>query len=222
MDRHDLIDSQEMYLRTVLELEEEGIPPLRARLVERLDLSAPSVSEGVNRLIGEDLMVLNDDRTVGLTDEGRSQANRVMRKHRLAERLLVDVLEVAPEHVHEEACRWEHVISDRVEKRLFDFLGQPRTSPYGNPIPGVDELSDYEVLTLADSTGDRVRLERISELLQAKREVMHALDEVGIRAGVEVDVERTDGGLALTGPGGRVTVSDDSSHLLYVSELAGS
>jgi DtxR family Mn-dependent transcriptional regulator len=220
MDSHDLIDSQEMYLRTVLELEEEGIPPLRARLVERLELSAPSVSEGVRRLIDDGLMVLNDDRTVGLTDRGRNQANRVMRKHRLAERLLIDVLEVAPEHVHEEACRWEHVISDRVEKKLFDFLGQPTTSPYGNPIPGVDELSDYEVLTLANSVGGRVRLERISELLQARREIMHALDEAGIRAGVEVGVERdADEGLALAGPVGRVPLDVDAATLLYVSEV---
>lgn len=225
MDTHDLIDSKEMYLRTVLELEEEGIPPLRARLVERLELSAPSVSEGVKRFIADGLMVLNDDRTVGLTEQGRVQANRVMRKHRLAERLLVDVLEVASEHVHEEACRWEHVISDRVEKKLFDFLGQPRTSPYGNPIPGVEELGDlddYEVLTLAESVGQWVRLERISELLQAGREVMHALDEAGVRAGVEVEVDRTGDMLAVVGPSGRVPLDQDASALLYVSELSAS
>lgn len=218
MSDHDLIDSQEMYLRTVLELEEEGIPPLRARLVERLDISAPSVSEGVKRMIDADLMVLNDDRTVGLTDQGLAQANRVMRKHRLAERLLIDVLGVAPEHVHEEACRWEHVISDRVEKKLFDFLGQPTTSPYGNPIPGVEELEDYEVLTLANSVGERVRLERISEMLQSQREVMHELGEAAIQSGTEVAVER-DGPIVLVGPAGRVELDDDAAKLLYVAEL---
>lgn len=218
MSDHDLIDSQEMYLRTVLELEEEGIPAIRARLVDRLDISAPSVSEGVKRLIGEDLMVLNHDRTIGLTDEGRVQANRVMRKHRLAERLLIDVLGVAPEHVHEEACRWEHVISDRVEKKLFDFLGQPTTSPYGNPIPGVEELEDYEVLTLADSVGDRVRLDRISEMLQSRREIMHELGEAAITPGTEVGVDRSSP-IVLTGPGGSVVIDDEATRLLYVAEL---
>lgn len=218
MSDHDLIDSQEMYLRTVLELEEEGIPALRARLVDRLDISAPSVSEGVKRLIGEDLMVLNQDRTIGLTEEGRVQANRVMRKHRLAERLLIDVLGVAPEHVHEEACRWEHVISDRVEKKLFDFLGQPTTSPYGNPIPGVEELEDYEVLTLADSVGDRVRLDRISEMLQSQRAIMHELGEAAITPGTEVGVDRS-GPLVLTGPAGSVVIDDEATRLLYVAEL---
>jgi len=218
MSDHDLIDSQEMYLRTVLELEEEGIPALRARLVDRLDLSAPSVSEGVRRLIGDGLMVLNDDRTVGLTEQGRTQANRVMRKHRLAERLLIDVLGVASEHVHEEACRWEHVISDRVEKKLFDFLGQPTTSPYGNPIPGVEELEEYEVLTLANSVGTRVRLERISEQLQSRRDVIHELGVAAISPGTEVEVDRGDP-FVVTGPDGSVVLDHEATQLLYVSEL---
>jgi DtxR family Mn-dependent transcriptional regulator len=213
-----LIDSQEMYLRTVLELEEEGIPALRARLVERLGLSAPSVSEGVRRLVDAGLMVLDEDRVVGLTEQGNAQAMRVMRKHRLAERLLVDVLGLEPQYVHDEACRWEHVMSDRVEKKLFDFLGQPTTSPYGNPIPGVEEL-DYEVLALADARGERVRLERISEQLQSAHGLMHELAEAGIVPGAEVEVRR-DAGLVLVGPAGDVEIYPDSARLLYVSELA--
>jgi len=213
-----LIDSTEMYLRTVLELEEEGIPALRARLAERLDLSAPSVSEGVSRLESDGLVRLQEDRTVALTDAGRDIAVHVMRKHRLAERLLVDVLGVEPEHVHEEACRWEHVISDRVEAKLVEFLGNPTTSPYGNPIPGSD-ADPYERLTLAEATADRVRLERISERLQANHDVMHALDRLGVHAGDEVGVVRDGGQIRLTSSGTTAVVDDDSARLLYVSEV---
>jgi len=214
-----LIDSTEMYLRTVLELEEEGVPALRARLAERLDLSAPSVSEGVARLESEGLVRLEDDRTVSLTEPGRQIATHVMRKHRLAERLLVDVLGVEPEHVHEEACRWEHVISDRVEAKLVEFLGNPTTSPYGNPIPGTD-TPDYELLPLADATADRVRIERISEQLQGNHEVMGAFDAAGVWAGDEVAVERTDGVLSLRVDGQPpILLGGDDARLLFVTEL---
>ncbi len=215
---HDgLIDSQEMYLRTVLELEEEGIPALRARLVDRLGLSAPSVSEGVRRMIGDDLLVLNDDRTVGFTADGHRLARQVMRKHRLAERLLVDVLGLADEHVHEEACRWEHVISDRVEARLVEFLGNPTTSPYGNPIPG-SPTADLDVSSLELASADLVRLERISERIQADHGLMAALAEARIVPGTEVEVLR-DGGLVLVGPAGEVAVDADAAPYLYVTEL---
>lgn len=218
MHEHGLIDSQEMYLRTVLELEEEQIPALRARLVDRLGLSAPSVSEGVRRMIDDGLLVLNEDRTIGFTDQGRSRARQVMRKHRLAERLLVDVLGVEDEHVHEEACRWEHVISDRVEKRLVAFLGNPTTSPYGNPIPGSPTM-DLEVLALARSSADRVRLERISERVQPDHDLMSALAEARIVPGTEVDVRREpDQGTVLVGPEGEVAVTDDAAPYLYVTD----
>ena len=213
-----LIDSTEMYLRTVLELEEEGIPALRARLAERLGLSAPSVSEGVARLESDGLVALAEDRTVALTDAGRQIATHVMRKHRLAERLLVDVLGVEPEHVHEEACRWEHVISDRVEAKLVEFLGNPTTSPYGNPIPGSPEEA-WEPLTLADATGERVRIERISERLQANHEVMQALESLGVHAGDEVGVDRRPDGIVLSADGSSASVDDDSARLLFVSEV---
>ncbi|MDX1659205.1 MAG: metal-dependent transcriptional regulator [Nitriliruptorales bacterium] len=212
----DLIDSTEMYLRTVLELEEEGIPPIRARLAERLGLSAPSVSEGVSRLESEGLVELGEDRTISLTSEGRALGTRVLRKHRLVERLLVDVLDVEHEHVHEEACRWEHVISDRVEEKLASFLGHPTTSPYGNPIPGAEE-TDYEPLTLADAGEGEVRVERISEQLQGDHDVMHQLDEAGIQAGETIEVSRD--GDAVTAKGrGEATLALDDAKLVYVSK----
>ena len=213
---HDLIDSTEMYLRTVLELEEEGIRALRARLTERLGLSAPSVSEGVARLEADGLLHLAEDRTVELTPAGRELATRVLRKHRLAERLLVDVLGLEHEHVHEEACRWEHVISDRVEEKLAEFLGNPTTSPYGNPIPG-SETDDVELVPLAQVAGDTVRLVRFSEQVQGEHEVMHAMDEAGMSAGVVTDTEAVEGGVVLLRDGHRVVVPHDAAKLLYVA-----
>ena len=215
----DLIDSTEMYLRTVLELEEEGIPAIRARLAERLGLSAPSVSEGVARLESEGLVRLADDRTVTLTGEGRALGTRVLRKHRLVERLLVDVLEVEHEHVHEEACRWEHVISDRVEEKLAAFLGHPTTSPYGNPIPGSEE-TDYEILTLVDAEDGEVRVERISELLQGDHEVMHELDEAGVAAGATVEVVHDGEDVVVKADSDALRLPVDHAKLVYVSKVA--
>lgn len=136
----DLIDTTEMYLRTILDLEEENIVPLRARISERLGHSGPTVSQTVARMERDGLVVVSGDRHLELTASGRSKAVHVMRKHRLAERLLADVIGLDWEYVHDEACRWEHVMSEQVERRLIEILGQPRESPYGNPIPGLEEL----------------------------------------------------------------------------------
>ncbi len=212
---HDLIDSTEMYLRTVLELEEEGIPALRARLSERLGLSAPSVSEGVARLQDQGLLTLGDDRRVALTGDGRERATHVMRKHRLAERLLSDVIQLDPEYVHEEACRWEHVISDRVEDKLAELLGNPATSPYGNPIPGTDGEAS-EIVALADAPDGPVTMHSISESLQSDAEVIHVLHEHGMRAGEVVDITTGAGGVALALDGHHVQLSAESAKLVYV------
>ena len=136
----DLIDTTEMYLRTIYELDEEGIVPLRARIAERLHQSGPTVSQTVARMERDGLLTVEGDRHLELTDEGHRLAIRVMRKHRLAERLLTDVIGLPWELVHAEACRWEHVMSEAVERRLLELLDQPTESPYGNPIPGLAEL----------------------------------------------------------------------------------
>src|SRR4030095_2073878 len=136
----DLIDTTEMYLRTVYELEEEGVVPLRARIAERLKQSGPTVSQTVAPLERDGVLTVEGNRHLELTEEGRRHATSVMRKHRLAECLLIDVIGMEWEEVHIEACRWEHVMSDSVERRIAALLGGPTTCPHGNPIPGVDEL----------------------------------------------------------------------------------
>src|SRR5688500_10468187 len=172
-----------MYLRTVYELQEEGIVPLRARIAERLHQSGPTVSQTVARMERDGLLTIEGDRHLELTPEGNRLATRVMRKHRLAERLLTDVIGLDWELVHAEACRWEHVMSEQVERRLVELLDHPTESPYGNPIPGLDELGESELgeqfmtgvealSDVATSDDQRVLVRRISEEMQKDESLM--------------------------------------------------
>src|ERR1700728_344557 len=135
-----LIDTTEMYLRTIFELEEEGVTPLRARIAERLAQSGPTVSQTVARMERDGLVHVAGDRQLSLSDVGRMLATRVMRKHRLAECLLVGVIKLPWEEVHIEACRWEHAISETVERRVVEPLDYAVLCPHGNLIPGLAEL----------------------------------------------------------------------------------
>ena len=137
----ELHDTTEEYLETILSLEEEGVVPMRARLVERLGLSAAAVSETVGRLVDGGWVELEGDRRLSLTTKGRGLATTIVRRHRLAERLLVDVIGLEWEKVHAEAARWEHAISADVEEKLVLLLGDPATCPHGNPIPGSHTLA---------------------------------------------------------------------------------
>ena len=211
MTAHGLIDTTEMYLRTVFELEEEGIVPLRARIAERLAQSGPTVSQTVARMERDGLLHVAGDRQLALTDAGRELATRVMRKHRLAECLLVSVIQMPWEEVHIEACRWEHVISESVERRLFDLLGQPERCPHGNIIPGLDELvteaatastaPDSTMVDVARETGDTVRVTvtRITEQLQSDLDLMLKLKRAGIQPGREVLLGSVKGGVRVGG-----------------------
>lgn len=214
----ELVDPTEMYLRTIWELEEEGVAPLRARLVERLHLSAPAVSETVSRLAEENLVTVGEDRVLGLTEEGRRLAVGVMRKHRLAERLLTDVINLDWAYVHAEACRWEHVISDRVEERLVHLLDRPDRDAHGNPIPDLGHGPDRsELRTLWEAAGNGpVVLERISEHLQGDVALMAELDAAGIRPGAKVDIRSGGGGAVVQRGDTEVRVARDQASWLYV------
>jgi DtxR family Mn-dependent transcriptional regulator len=160
---NDLVDTTEMYLRTIYDLEEEGLVPLRARIAERLEQSGPTVSQTVARMERDGLLRVAGDRHLELTAKGRTLAVSVMRKHRLAERLLVDIIGLPWEDVHAEACRWEHVMSEDVERRLVQVLDNPTVSPFGNPIPGLSQLGlDDTAATAFQSDG--ATLVRLTEL----------------------------------------------------------
>lgn len=146
----DLIDTTEMYLRTILDLEEEHIVPLRARISERLGHSGPTVSQTIARMERDGLVIVSADRHLELTDAGRARATEVLRKHRLAERLLSDVIGLEWSRVHDEACRWEHVMSEDVERRLCEILDHPTESPYGTPIPGLAALGEQSAPAFLD------------------------------------------------------------------------
>ena len=199
MSHHsDLIDTTEMYLRTIYELEEEGVTPLRARIAERLGQSGPTVSQTVARMERDGLVHVADDRHLELSEQGRREAIGVMRKHRLAERLLADVIGLDWEDLHIEACRWEHVMSEKVERRILALLKKPLVCPHGNPIPGLDQLGlpfatdqTGALLSLTEAVAgahDEVVINRISEQLQPDAELMHRLDEAGMRPGHTVSV----------------------------------
>ena len=211
---HGLIDTTEMYLRTVFELEEEGIVPLRARIAERLSQSGPTVSQTVARMEQAGLLKVEADRQLALTDAGRTLAMRVMRKHRLAECLLVDVIGLPWEEVHVEACRWEHVISENVERRLVQLLDYPVSCPHGNIIPGLDELGvpagtrqraeaadqqQAESMTaVAARLAAPVTVRRISEQVQSDPSLMLKLKRIGIQPGREVTLAVSDDGVQVT------------------------
>jgi DtxR family Mn-dependent transcriptional regulator len=226
----DLIDTTEMYLRTIFELEEEGIVPLRARIAERLGQSGPTVSQTVARMERDGLLSVTGDRHLELTALGRGKATRVMRKHRLAERLLLDVIGLEWEYVHDEACRWEHVMSDRVERKLLGMLAEPLESPYGNPIPGLEELGGpkaqdgtfrHGLLALSEAVEGAeprdVVVRRLGEPLQTETGLMEELARVGVRPGSAVRAWRADHGIRVRTPFGDVDVPSSAAHHVFVA-----
>lgn len=204
------MDTTEMYLRTIYDLEEEGVVPLRARIAERLDQSGPTVSQTVARMERDGLVRVAGDRHLELTDRGRGLAVAVMRKHRLAERLLVDIIGLDWADVHAEACRWEHVMSEQVERRLVEVLENPTTSPYGNPIPGLDELglepaaSTEHLVRLSEipvGTETAVVIRRLAEHIQSDPAVIGRLREAGVVPDARVSVTTRPGSVTITVPG---------------------
>ena len=220
----ELIDTTEMYLKTVYELEEDGVLPLRARIVERLGHSGPTVSQTVGRMDRDGLIRVAEDRSLELTDEGRRVATEVIRKHRLAERLLLDVIGLDPRLVHEEACRWEHVMSEQVEDRLAEILDDVTTDPFGNPVP--DRAVGHPHPDAEDLSADRaVRdgeaegvVRRIGEPIQADAELIAELIDVGIVQGAAVRLRRVSGGVRIVSDAEDPVVlpNDVARHLFLV------
>lgn len=231
----DLIDTTEMYLRTILELEEENIVPLRARISGTSRPPGPTVSQTVGRMERDGLVIVSEDRTLELTDAGRNKAVNVMRKHRLAERLLSDVIGLDWAFVHEEACRWEHVMSEQVERRLVELLGHPTESPYGNPIPGLDQLGDVPARTFDEGVIGLVQrlnaagapvegtVRRLAEPAQVDPELLEQLRDAGVVPGAHGDFRFSEGYVLIQMDGkdeGLELPVELASHIFLVGEPA--
>ena len=223
---NDLVDTTEMYLRTILELEEEEVPALRARIAERLHQSGPTVSQTVARMERDGLLTVEDDRHLTLTDLGRGRAVAVMRKHRLAELLLVNVIGMPYEEAHDEACRWEHVMSEAVEQKVYELLGRPTRSPYGNHIPGLDEFDatlakgpavEFERnLAFPGLTGP-VIVSRICESIQTDAEMLRQLHSAGVDPGAKVSVAQERDGVLIERDGDTVRLPREIASRVFVA-----
>jgi DtxR family transcriptional regulator, iron-dependent repressor len=210
-------DTTEEYLEAILEIEEEGIVPIRARLVERLGLSAPAVSETVNRLVDHGYAQLLDDRSLRLTDKGRKVATSIVRRHRLAERLLVDVIGLEWEKVHKEADRWEHAISADVEEKLVLLLGDPATCPHGNPIPGSShKVEGPASVPLTQMEPGPVVVRRISEKVEIDEDAILFLAGAELTPGSNAELVGTSAdGVQVKSAAGDQTVPRKLAQLIY-------
>jgi DtxR family transcriptional regulator, Mn-dependent transcriptional regulator len=215
----EMHDTTEEYLESILAIEEEGVVPMRARLVERLGLSAAAVSETIGRLSDHGYVELHGDRSLHLTDKGRRLATTVVRRHRLAERLLVDVIGLEWEKVHREADRWEHAISSDVEEKLVLLLGDPATCPHGNPIPGSKHHANgAPTFALARSDPGPVVVRRVNERLEIDDDGIRQLAEARMMPGCEATVvENIDGIVTIDTETGQHTLPRRVAENLYVS-----
>ncbi len=188
----------EEYCETIYELNEDGVRVIQARVAERLDVSRPAVSEMVKRLADEGLVEVHEGELI-LTDSGRSLAVTMVRRHRLAERFLTDILGLSWAEAHHEAGKWEHVISPAVEAAITSRLDDPTTCPHGNPIPGSSYVEpDLETLA-AIGNGASATVARIPEELEFTPGLLEYLEENEIKPGVTATV-------VATSPDGTTTV----------------
>jgi DtxR family transcriptional regulator, Mn-dependent transcriptional regulator len=215
----ELHDTTEEYLETILSIEEEGVVPMRARLVERLGLSAAAVSETVGRLVDQGFVELEGDRRLRLTTKGRGLATTIVRRHRLAERLLVDVIGLEWEKVHAEAARWEHAISADVEEKLVQLLGDPATCPHGNPIPGSHHVApSAPTIALSEAQIGPITVARVSERLEMSGEALVLIAGAHLLPGCDATVVRANAdGVTVKTETGEHSVPTRVAESLYVS-----
>ena len=213
----------EEYLETIQTLRDEGSEVIGARVAERLGRSAPAVKEMLDRL-EDDGYLARDGRVILLTERGEDVATTVVRRHRLAERLLVDVIGLEWHKVHDEAGRWEHVISADVEEKLVALLGDPGTCPHGNPIPGSTHLVHVAERELGSAAeGEVVVLHRIGEAAEHDHATLVALDEAGFIPGASAVVvaTTTSGDLVLEASNGALEIDAEMATSLYVVDPSG-
>ncbi len=211
----------EEYLEAIHDLEEEGTSVIQARVAERVGHSAPAVSETIRRLKADGYVTV-EDRAVHLTPKGRERAESVVRKHRLAELLLTEIIGLPWHKAHDEACRWEHVISDEVEDRLVELLGHPTTCPHGNPIPGSGAPPRRDLVALSSRHGgDQVRLRRVTEQVEIDLAALEYLSEAGFIPGADATVtsRAPDGTLTLARGDHSFALGPGLAQQLYVTAL---
>jgi DtxR family transcriptional regulator, Mn-dependent transcriptional regulator len=195
----------EEYCECIFELREDDVDVIQARIAERLQVSRPAVSEMIRRLDAEGLVTIADGE-IQLTDAGLVLAQRVVRRHRLAERFLTDLLGLSWAEAHHEAGKWEHIMSDSVESAMDRVLGSPTTCPHGNPIPG-SQYSAPESTPLASiAVGQRFTVNRIPEELEFTPGLLDFLEESSIQPG-------RSGVLTASSPDGTVTVEIEGRHV---------
>lgn len=208
--------ASEEYLQAVYTLADEGGQVIGARLAEFLRISPAAVSEMVHRLERDGLLQLDERKEVRLTDRGYSAASRVVRRHRLAERMLVDLLGYEWWKTHEEAERIEHAMSQEMEERLVRVLGDPQTCPHGNPMPGTTPRPTRPLERLA--TGERATVERIPDQFEHEPGFLEYLDTQGVRPGVTLEmIEQRPGVLRVAVDGTARSIRPDCGQKVWMA-----
>ena len=209
----------EEYCETIFELAEDGIDVIQARIVERLNVSRPAVSEMIKKLSEAKLIELRGT-AISLTKDGNSLANQVVRRHRLAERFLTDILGLSWAEAHHEAGKWEHVVSSRVEAAFLRLLEDPTTCPHGNPIPGTNYQTPEGTSSLCDViVGTSFVVERIPEELEFQPGLLEFLEDSKLipGAGGKVTAVSPDGTTTVNMMGTQVGVGAFASQRILVS-----
>jgi DtxR family Mn-dependent transcriptional regulator len=195
----------EEYCEAIFELKEDDVNVIQARIAERLEVSRPAVSEMIRRMESEGLVAI-DDNAIALTKEGATLAERVVRRHRLAERFLTDMLGLSWADAHTEAGKWEHVISEPVEAAMMRVLNDPTTCPHGNPIPGSNYQAPTTVRIDELAVGEPFTVSRIPEELEFTPGLLEFLEDGGVQPG-------NSGVITAASPDGTTTVEIGGSHV---------
>src|SRR5947209_3257096 len=184
----------EEYLETIYNMNMEDEVVIGARLAEKFRVAPPTVTEMLKRLVRDSYVEMDNKRQVTLTEAGNKAAEAVLRRHRLTERFLVDMLGMQWHEVHEEACRLEHFISGAVEARVIANLDNPLTCPHGNPIPGSvpnarNYLKDHHAVRLSSlSEGVHTTLLCISEVVEDEEALIRYLHDKGLTPGTQLTI----------------------------------
>ena len=208
----------EEYCECIFELREDSVEVIQARIAERLRVSRPSVSEMIKRMSEERLIEVVEG-TIVLTDSGEDLARTVVRRHRLAERFMTDILGLSWALAHREAGRWEHVMSDAVEQAMRDKLGNPTTCPHGNPIPGSGYVAPPAIELRTLEPGTSFTVSRIPEVLEFSPGMLEFLEKTNLMPGLKGDVKSIDrsGDMVVTVDGADITVQKFATERILVT-----